>query len=133
VLVVEDSPVYGLLLTQALANLNLTPVLADSCAQAREALIASVAGAGDTSPSFDLVLTDTNLGDAHAVELLRFMREGVRPGVRMPPVICMSADFDDSDGQKLMAAGAIDLLVKDSDVSAFAARVLRSHADHRGE
>jgi signal transduction histidine kinase len=133
VLVVEDSPVYGMLLTQALANLRLTPVLAESCAQAREALIASVAGAGDTSPPFDLVLTDANLGDAHAVELLRFMRKGVRPGVKMPPVICMSADFDDSDGQKLMAAGAIDLLVKDSDVAAFAARVLRSHADHRGE
>jgi two-component system sensor histidine kinase EvgS len=132
VLVVEDSPVYGLLLTQALANLGVATTLAESVAQAREALIASVAGAGDTTPAFDLVLSDTHLGDGRVDALLRFMRESVRPGVTMPPVICISADFEAADGERLIAAGASDLLVKDSDVAAFAARVLRSHADHHG-
>lgn len=132
VLVVEDSPVYGLLLTQALANLGVATTLAESVAQAREALIASVAGAGDTTPPFDLVLSDTHLGDGRVDALLRFMREAVRPGVVMPPVICISADFEAADGERLIAAGAADLLVKDSDVAAFAARVLRSHADHHG-
>jgi two-component system, NarL family, sensor histidine kinase EvgS len=129
VLVVEDSPVYGLLLAQALNNQGATTVLVESIAQAREALVASVAGVGDTMPAFDLVLSDTNLGDGHVSALLRFMREGVRPGVAMPPVICISADFDDADGEKLIAAGAVDLLTKDSDVAAFASRVLRAYAD----
>jgi two-component system sensor histidine kinase EvgS len=92
----------------------------------------SVAGAGDTTPSFDLVLSDTRLGDGRVDALLRFMREAVRPGVTMPPVICISADFEPADGERLTAAGAVDLLTKDSDVAAFAARVLRSHADHHG-
>lgn len=132
VLVVEDSPVYGLLLTQALGNLGVATTLAESVAQAREALIASVAGAGDTTPPFDLVLSDTHLGDSRVDALLRFMREAVRPGVTMPPVICISADFEPADVERLIAAGAVDVLVKDSDVAAFAARVLRSHADHHG-
>ncbi len=131
VLVVEDSPVYGLLLVQAFRNLGASAVLVESVAQARDALIASVAGAGDTAPPFDLVLSDTNLADGRVEELLRFMREGVRPGTSLPPTICISADFANADGERLIAAGAIDLLTKDSDVAAFAQRVLRSFADHQ--
>lgn len=61
------------------------------------------------------------------------MREGARPGVAMPPLICISADLDPADSERLRAAGAIDLLTKDSDVAAFALRVLRSYADHCGD
>lgn len=129
-LVVEDSPVYGMLLRQAFGNQGVVTVLAESIARARDALIASVAGAGDTAPPFDLVLSDVNLGDGHVSELLRFMREGARPGVAMPPLICISADLEPKDNERLRAAGAIDLLTKDSDVAAFALRVLRSYADH---
>ena len=150
VLVVEDSPVYGLLLVQAFRNLGVSAVLVESVAQARDALIASVAGARDAAPPFDLVLSDTHLADGRVDALLSFMREGVGPGVsahgrskalaperqrrggclmNLPPVICISADFEDADGARLMAAGAVDLLTKDSDVAAFAQRVLRSFAD----
>lgn len=132
-LVVEDSPVYGMLLVQAFGNQGVSTVLAESIAQAREALIASVAGAGDTAPPFDLVLSDTHLGDGHVEDLLTFMRTAVRPGVAMPPVICISADFDDDDGPRLVAAGAIDLLTKDGDVAAFASRVLVAYAQRVAE
>jgi two-component system, NarL family, sensor histidine kinase EvgS len=127
-LVVEDSPVYSLLLRQAFENQGVTVTVAESLAQAREALIASVAGAGTTTPPFDLVLSDTHLGDGDADELLRFMRESVRPGVVMPPVIGMSAQFDDTTLDRLAAAGATDLLTKDSDVIIFASRVLTNFA-----
>jgi two-component system, NarL family, sensor histidine kinase EvgS len=123
-LVVEDSPVYSLLLRQAFENQGVAVTVAETLAQAREALIASVAGAGTTTPAFDLVLADTHLGDGTVDELLRFMREAVRPGVRLPPVVCMSAQFEEPMLARLAAAGAADLLTKDSDVALFARRVL---------
>jgi two-component system, NarL family, sensor histidine kinase EvgS len=123
-LVVEDSPVYSLLLRQAFENQGVAVTVAESLAQARESLISSVAGAGTTTPAFDLVLSDTHLGDGLVDELLRFMRESVRPGVSMPPVVCMSAQFEGPTLVRLAAAGASDLLTKDSDVALFAGRVL---------
>jgi two-component system, NarL family, sensor histidine kinase EvgS len=131
-LVVEDSAVYSLLLKEAFARTGVTTHMADSLAQAREALIASVAGAGSPIPAFDLVVADTNLGDGHVRELLAFMRESVRPGVQMPPTICISAEFSLRDQDELRRAGAIDLLLKDSDVTAFAQRVLAAFAAARG-
>lgn len=128
VLVVEDSPVYGLLLTEAFAQAGVAVHLSDSLAKAREALIASVAGAGATLPAFDLVVSDTNLPDGHVRELLAFVREAVRPGVAMPPVICISADVSTDDAQALTAAGAVDVQSKDSDVGAFVRRLLATHA-----
>ena len=127
-LVIEDSPVYGLLLRQAFENQGVATVLAESVALAREALIASVAGAGSTAPAFDLVLSDVNLSDGHVQDVVRFMRESVRPGVTMPPLICMSAEFDADDRARLADSGAVDLMTKDSDVAAFAARVQHSFA-----
>lgn len=131
-LVVEDSPVYSLLLKEAFARAGVTAHTADSLAHAREALIASVAGAGSPTPAFDLVVADTNLGDGHVRELLTFMRESVRPGVQMPPTVCMSAEFSLRDQNELRLAGAIDLLPKESDVTAFARRVLAAFAAARG-
>jgi two-component system, NarL family, sensor histidine kinase EvgS len=131
-LVVEDSPVYSLLLRQAFENQGLTVTVAESLDAAREALIASVAGAGNTAPPFDLVLSDTHLGDGRVDELLRFTREAVRPGVVMPPILCMSAEFDDTTLERLHEAGATDLMTKDSDVIAFASRVLTAYAQARG-
>jgi two-component system, NarL family, sensor histidine kinase EvgS len=128
VLVVEDSPVYGLLLTEGFAQTGVAVHLADSLAKAREALIASVAGAGTTLPAFDLVVSDTNLPDGHVRELLAFVREAVRPGVSMPPVICISADVSTDDAQALTAAGAVDVHSKDSDVGAFVRRLLAARA-----
>jgi two-component system, NarL family, sensor histidine kinase EvgS len=124
-LVVEDSPVYGMLLQQAFENQGLATVVADSLASAREALVRSVAGAGDTTPPFDLVLSDGHLGDGTIDDLLRFMREAVRPGVVMPPLVAMSAEVGPDDRSRLLGPGVIDVLVKDSDVASFAARVLR--------
>jgi two-component system, NarL family, sensor histidine kinase EvgS len=131
-LVVEDSPVYSLLLKEAFTRGGATTHMADSLAQARDALIASVAGVGSTTPAFDLVVADSNLGDGHVRELLAFMRESVRPGVQMPPTICISAEFSLSDQADLRQAGALDLLAKDSDVTAFAQRVLAAFAAARG-
>jgi signal transduction histidine kinase len=123
-LVVEDSPVYGLLLQQAFENQGVTTVLADSLATAQAALVRSVAGAGDTTPAFDLVLSDGFLGDGSVDDLLRFMREAVRPGVAMPPLVAMSAEVTPADRSRLLGAGAVEAMLKDSDVASFAARVL---------
>ncbi|WP_207185920.1 transporter substrate-binding domain-containing protein [Rubrivivax gelatinosus] len=124
VLVVEDSPVYGLLLRQAFENLGIAVVLAETLEAARGALVESVAGAGVTTPSFDLVLCDRYVGDGEAGELLRFMRDAVRPGVRLPPVICMSAEVEPEAQARLLAAGAREVLAKESDVRVFVLRVL---------
>jgi signal transduction histidine kinase/ActR/RegA family two-component response regulator len=131
-LVVEDSPVYSLLLRQAFENRGVVVHAAESVAQAQEALVASVAGAGATAPAFDAVLSDTRLGDDTVDTLLRFMRDSVRPGVRMPPLIAMSAEFDGDATARLAAAGAADLLTKDGDVVAFADRVMLSLAHLSG-
>lgn len=131
-LVVEDSPVYGLLLRQAFDSLGVSVELADSLHAARAALVASVAGAGHTIPAFDLVLSDTHLSDGLVDELFSFMRQTVRPGVRLPPVVCMSAEFDEATLARLAAAGAAEMLTKDSDVPAFARRVVDDYAALQG-
>jgi two-component system, NarL family, sensor histidine kinase EvgS len=127
-LVVEDSPVYSLLLEEAFTQAGASVLMCETLTKAREALIASVAGAGSTLPAFDLVVSDSRVGDGHVRELLAFMREAVRPGVNLPPVICISAEFSLDEQAELRAAGAIDLLAKDSDVQAFVQRVLTAFA-----
>jgi two-component system, NarL family, sensor histidine kinase EvgS len=123
-LVVEDSVVYALLLRQAFENQGVQVTVAENLAAAREALTASMAGLGDTLPAFDLVLADTHLDDGTADTLLAFMHGQVRPGARLPPVVCMSAQFDEPQRQRLREAGAAALLTKDGDVASFATRVL---------
>lgn len=124
VLVVEDSQVYGLLLRQAFENRGVAVVLVETLEAARAALVASVAGAGETTPALDLVLCDRFVGDGDAAELLRFMREAVRPGVHLPPVICMSAEVEPGTRERLLADGACEVLLKESDVKAFVQRVM---------
>lgn len=128
VLVVEDSQVYGLLLRQAFENQGVAVVLVETLEAARVALVASAAGAGETTPPLDLVLCDRFVGDGDAGALLRFVREAVRPGVRLPPVICMSAEVEPGTRERLLADGAREVLLKESDVKVFVQRVLAQAA-----
>lgn len=112
-LVLEDSPVYALLLRQAFENQGLEVLVAESLAQARERL---APGHG-----VDLLLADTHLPDGVPDELLRSLAGA-------PPAVCMSADFGPDMVLRLRAAGALACLPKDADVAAFARQVLRAAA-----
>jgi DNA-binding response OmpR family regulator len=91
---VEDSPVYALVLQQAFESQGVSATLAETVTGARDLLAASVAGLGDTVPAFDLVLSDVNLADGPAEDLLSQLNAQTRPGTVLPPVYCMTAQID---------------------------------------
>lgn len=119
VLVVEDSPVYAILLERAFELAGVVVVQADSLAGARQLL-----GAADAA-TLDLVLSDAHLPDGHIGQLLAWMDTQRAGGRVLPPALCMSADFmDDEAALGLRRQGAVDTLSKDGDVGAFVQRVL---------
>jgi two-component system, NarL family, sensor histidine kinase EvgS len=109
-LVLEDSPVYALLLRQAFENQGLEVLTAETLAQARERL---APGHG-----VDLLLTDAHLPDGRPDALLKDLAGA-------PPAVCMSAEFEPDAMERLRAAGARACLPKDADVASFAREVLR--------
>ena len=123
-LVVEDSPVYALVLQQAFESQGVSATLAETVTGARELLAASVAGLGDTVPAFDLVLSDVNLADGPAEDLLSQLNAQTRPGTVLPPVYCMTAQIDEERRVALLGLGARTVMSKEFDVPTFVSRVL---------
>jgi two-component system, NarL family, sensor histidine kinase EvgS len=121
-LVLEDSPVYMILLEQALQNQGLITVGADTLGQARKLLSEAPAG------YFDLVLCDTHLPDGHIAGLLDWAERQRAAGQALPPFLCMSAEFIADEANALRRLGALDALTKDGDVAAFVRAVLAAAA-----
>ena len=118
VLVVEDSPVYMILLEQALQNQGLSSVAADSLGQARKLLGEAPAD------HFDLVLCDAHLPDGHVAGLLDWLTRQRADGRALPPLMCMSAEFIADEAEALRRMGALGALTKDADVAAFVRSLL---------
>jgi signal transduction histidine kinase/ActR/RegA family two-component response regulator len=124
VLVVEDSPVFALLIGEALQRQGVNAVIAESVAQARSALLPSdPAGSGAPQP-FELLLSDANLEDGTVDDVLQLLREAAPAGGKAPVVLCMSAYVDEATRSRLLAAGVDEVLAKDEDVAMFVTRVL---------
>ena len=148
-LVVEDSPVYGLLLQQAFANLGIEVELAESVERARELLSAAESAESavdpsadspadapadspadssvDAPPRFDLVLCDVHLEDGRVDDVLEHLSRLRRTG-QPPPLLAMSAGADVPTERRVEQLGALALIGKDGDVAAFAARVVERAA-----
>lgn len=124
ILIVEDSAVYGLLLQQAFDREGVSAVVVESLRAGRAALEALSAPGDAAMPHFDLVLSDTHLGDGDVPELIEFMRASPNPAVSTLPLVCMSAEFDAASLDALKQLGVTELLTKDSDVTTFAARII---------
>ncbi|HSI59567.1 MAG TPA: ATP-binding protein, partial [Ideonella sp.] len=118
VLLVEDDPVYRMLLQHAFVQAGIDVVPVNSLRQARNQLQRN---------RFDLVLCDAHLGDGGPAELL--------PDLQPPrgdaglPLIVMSGHLDEAAVLALRERGALDCLQKDADVSTMVRRVLMAAAE----
>ena len=133
VLVVEDSPVFALLLGEAFQRQGVAAVVAESVAQARNALMLPDPAGGNALQAFDLLLSDANLEDGTVDDVLQLLRESGRPEGSRPVVLCMSAYVDEATRSRLLASGVAEMLAKDEDVAMFVTRVLATAAAMRGE
>lgn len=115
-LLVEDSPVYGMLLEQAFRQQGVQVAWATTLEEAR---------AMWPREAPDLVVSDVHLPDGTVDDLLRWRALDADPG---PPMAVMSAELTGDDVLRYTALGAAEVLVKDADPMAFVARVLRGAA-----
>ncbi len=118
VLVLEDSPVYSLLLEQAFDRAGIVARTCSTIAEAREALQAH--------PTPDLLLVDVNLPDGHVSALLS---QPTWPPET--PVVAMSADFDERETRRLQGLGVVACVPKDADLPSFIRQVLSRAAESR--
>ena len=121
VLLVEDDPVSGAFLREAIAGFPATVDVAASCAEARQ-----LAGAN----SYDLLLFDAHLPDGTGTELLDSLRAS---GIDTR-ALAHTAGLDEVRRRELIARGFLDVLPKPLGVGAVhegLARHLRPvlHAD----
>lgn len=116
-LVVEDGEVYAMLIERALALQGLSVTVAGSVARARELL---------ARERYEVVVTDLNLGDGDAHEVIAAAM--ARDHGAAPTIVVMSAEFNEPQQHALRAAGARAVLTKSGDVSLFAQRLLQHPA-----
>lgn len=116
VLLVEDDPVYRMLLQHAFIQMGAEVVPVGSARQARAQV---------QRGSFTLVLCDAHLGDGGPADLLPELKS--LPAA--PPLVVMSGHVDEAAISALRAAGAVDCLEKDADVSLMVRRVLGTVAE----
>lgn len=100
ILLVEDD---FALRSALLASLEISGYRVKSCENA-ESAISEVNKAG----SFDLVLTDIQMGEMSGIDLLKYIREQYK----LLPVILMTAHGDVSDAVEAMKNGACDYIQK---------------------
>ncbi len=105
VLVVDDDPLIRWALARELSALGVTVAYERSGGTALEEVRAA---------QYDLVLLDVHLPDANGIDLLGAIRR-LSPGTR---VIVMSADADEENRRRSIAAGALRFLEKPFDLSA---------------
>lgn len=116
VLLLEDDPVYRMLLQHAFIQMGAEVVPVGAVRQARAQL---------QRGSFTLVLSDAHLGDGGPADLL----PDVKALPDAPPMVVMSGHMDEASAATLRAAGAVDCLEKDPDVSQMVRRVLGALAE----
>lgn len=117
VLLVEDDPVYRMLLQHAFVQASVDVVPVSSLRQARSQL---------QRGRFDLVLCDAHLGDGGPADLLPELPDLAGAGL---PLVVMSGHLDPATIAVLRGLGALDCLEKDADVSAMVRRVLAAAAE----
>ena len=117
VLVVEDAEVYSLLLVHALLQMGHEAQAVASLAAAQAAL---------ESGAHDLVLSDVNLPDGDAVQLLRWLQaQPLQPVRPMPRVAVMTADRASAPAALAALLQGQPLLEKTDDVRALLDRALQ--------
>jgi CheY-like chemotaxis protein len=119
-LVVEDEPVYAMLLERVLCDEGFDVQLADS--------LSSVGELMDGGHIFDGVLTDQNLPDADARQVIE--RVSRRASWGSPPcaVAVMSADIEEASVAALRAEGVQVFLSKTADVRWLVSQLLHHPA-----
>ena len=115
VLVVEDAEVYSLLLVHALLQMGHEAQAVASLAAAQAAL---------ESGAHDLVLSDVNLPDGDAVQLLQWLL--AQPLQPMPRVAVMTADRASAPAALAALLQGQPLLEKTDDVRALLDRALQA-------
>jgi CheY-like chemotaxis protein len=115
ILLVDDDPDIRLIAAVALRRLAGAVVV--EAASAAEALRL----AGTERP--DAVIADVGLGDADGEALLRALR--ALPGTAAVPVVFLTGSTDAATRERLLAAGAREVLHKPFAPAAFAAEVAR--------
>ncbi|GAA6140251.1 transporter substrate-binding domain-containing protein [Hydrogenophaga sp. 5NK40-0174] len=118
VLVIDSSPVYGLLLKRAFAASGIGADLAESVREAGKAM----RYAQSHGPAYDLIVTDNKLADGELSNVLQMLR--AQPAeVEVPPVMVVSQDLSDESTAHLRGAGVIEALAKRSDVYGLVDRI----------
>jgi DNA-binding response OmpR family regulator len=110
ILIVEDQPRVGLFVEKALSEQNFSPLLAGTCAAARQAVVRS---------PYAAIVLDLGLPDGDGLDLLREWRAG---GLDCP-VLILSARDAIADRIKGLNLGADDYLPKPFSVDELVARV----------
>ena len=116
VLLVEDNPPDAVLVREFLKHASV-PVAIHHVERLQDALSAL----GENS--FDVVLLDLSLPDAHGLETLRRLLD--QPSTIVPPVLVMTGLDDEDIATKAVQAGAQDYLVKGEYGSSTLIRSLR--------
>ncbi len=104
VLVVDDDPLICWALVKDLSALRMTVRFMPSGLKALDEI---------RRAPYDLVFLDVRLPDANGIDLLKDFRE-LFPGIR---VVVMSADADDGNRRRSIAAGALQFLEKPFELS----------------
>lgn len=112
VLVVDDDPFIGTLVSRYLEDGGFSPIVAATAAEARDALAAG---------GLDLVLLDVNLPDGDGYSLCREIKS--RTGCADLPVVFITAHGTGPEVLKGFDAGGVDYVVKPFDPQVLMARV----------
>lgn len=102
VLLVEDDPSHALLIRR---------VLAERCGEIEQVGTVAAANATLVRGSFDLIVTDLNLPDSHAVSHV----EGFRIAASTTPIVVLTSSTSLTDAVTAMKLGARDFIVKTFD------------------
>ncbi len=120
VLVIDSSPVYGLLLKRAFAASGIGADLAESVHEAGKAM----KYARTHGPAYDLIVTDNRLADGQLSTVLQMLRgHATEAETEPPPVLVVSQDLSEDTTNHLRGTGVIDALAKRSDVYGLVDRI----------
>jgi len=112
ILVVEDDPLQGRLLSHLLSRLGHRPILAGDCREARRVLNGS---------TVDLILLDINLPDLDGISFCRELR--TRKSELELPIVILTADMKPQSIHAGLLAGANDYVVKGATEPELMARI----------
>lgn len=116
VLVAEDNPVNQRVATEMLRSLGHTGVIVGDGEKALRAL---------NQLTFDVVLMDVTMPNLDGMSALATLQERKRQGIRIPPIIMVTAHDLPGDREHFIAAGADGYIAKPMAIAALTVELRR--------